>query len=206
MKTLTLLMALLIAVPAYAAEKSLVEFTGPGKFLVEVDAKGNILRAEKVTITKVGGGGPVVPDDPDPVLTERAKLVRDAAAKASADPNKDETAMKLSVLYSEIAKKVGQEIKGQETISFTIKMATDQVIGTNAATVAAWKPTRDAMTVQFTKLAQEGAKDADYAKWLNEVSTGVQASVSLNQAFDLAKILELIKLILELIKNLPSRP
>jgi hypothetical protein len=201
-----LVLLILFAPLAQGAEKSLVEFTGPGKYLVDVNAKGEVLTAFIVKVIKVGDGTVDPPDNPDPVLSERAVAIRDAAAKASADPAKDETAMKLSVLYSEIAKRVGTEIKGQETISFTIKMATDSVVGSKPETVAAWKPMRTAMEAQFVKLAQEGAKDADYAKWLNEVSAGVSASVSLNQAFDLAKILEIIKLILDLISKLPSRP
>jgi hypothetical protein len=211
MKTFALLLALLIAPLSLAAEKSLVDFTGqPGKYLVTVNANGT-MSVEKVTIIKVGG--PVVPpvdppiDPPvDPVLTPRATAIRDAAAKATADTTRDKTAMELSVLYGEIAKRIKSgEIKGQDAIAFIAKTAADTIINkTNAPT--AWKPARDALGAQWTKLAQEGGKDADYAKLLEEASAGLAASISLPQAFNLAEILELIKLILDLISKLPIRP
>ena len=207
MKTLALILALLVAPLSLAAEKSLVDFTGqPGKYLVTVDAAGK-LTIESVKIIKVGSSPAPVPDPdpaPTPVLTERATAVRDAAAKATADPNRDETATKLAVLYGEIAKRIrAGEVKGVDAISFVAKAGADAVIGTNAAT---WKPTKDVLGAQVVKLAQEGGKDGDYAKLLDEASAGLTASITLNQAFDLAKILELIKLILDLIAKLPSRP
>jgi hypothetical protein len=138
---------------------------------------------------------PPVPPD---TLSERATAIYREAAKV----NDQATAAKLGSLYSEIAKKVtAGEIKTQATIAAVVKGATDMLLGDKAA---AWKPTRDVFGAQWVKLAQEGGKDADFAELLNEASDGFRAAGPNAGAIDLNKILEIIRLIMELLKLIPQ--
>ena len=202
---LLLIFVLALSAPLAAAEKSLVDFNSqPGKYLVTIGPNGALVAVEKVTVVTVG---PVNPDNPDvpvipPVnnLSENAKAIRDAALKATTDPNKDQTAAELSVLYSEIAKKVRSgELKGQDAIAFVAKAGADAVIKTQSA---AWKPMRDEFGKQWVKAVQEGATDAQLAKLLDDASAGCMASAKAQGALNLAEILKLIQTILEIVKTL----
>lgn len=212
MKPFSLSLVLLFALVSNSllAQDKLVRFNTAGKYLVTIDAAGK-MTVEQVTIIEVGGDGPVIPPD-GPVtpttLSANAKAIKDEAIKAFADSNRDLTAAQLAVLYQEIAKRIlAGEIKGQDAIAFTAKAGADAVIKTNTA---AWKPMRDKFGELFVKLAQEGGKDADFAKLFNEVADGLNASVSKQMALGDGKLLELIKIILEIVKNLqanqPARP
>lgn len=181
----------------------LLDDAKPGSYLVTVDAAGKttVIRTK---VVRVGQAPNPDPDpDPDPVLTQRAKEIRDAALKATDDANRSRTAAELSVLYGEIARRVNAgEVKGDAMIAFIAKQAADVVIAKGGAP-AAWKPMRDAFGAQWIKLAQEGGKDADFAKLLQEASAGLSASTAgSNEALNFRQILEAIKVILDLLQKL----
>lgn len=176
---------------------------------VTPDANGNpVFTLDADSVITIVGNSPTPPQPPvpGPVLTARAIAVRDSSAKATTDPKRDATAGELGALYGEIAKKVrAKEIVGQSTIAAVVKGTTDMLLTPKGAAVeAAWKPTRDVIAAQWTKLAQEGGKDEDFVKLLEEAADGFNASVKLVQAIDIQVILKIIQMIMELLKLFPA--
>ena len=145
--------------------------------------------------------------NPDPALTQRAIAIRDAALKATGDPARADTAVKLSLLYTEVANKIDAgQVKGFDAIAFIAKAGADAMIGANTL---AWKPFRDTLNAQFTALVQEGGNDAAFSKLLREVSDGLGASIPNREyhAIDIRQMLTLIKAIIEIIlQMLPPQP
>lgn len=157
-----------------------------------------------VSTIVLGGSVPVPPPNPDPspVLTQRSAAIRDAALRATSDPNRADTAAKLSALYAELARRIrAGELKGAEQIAYVARGSVDIIIG-NA--VSAWQPFRDTLTSLFTAVWQEGRADSEYAKLFDEVSTGLAASVP-RGTFDDRKFLEAAKAAVEAADdNLPA--
>lgn len=151
----------------------------------------------------------VTPDDPTPqpdptpdVLSANSKAIRDAAQKATSDPNRETTALQLAELYRLIAGKVTDKaIVGQEMIAFAVKYGTDQLLtGKGSAVSGAWKPTRDVFSTQWADVLNKGGSDADYAKLLTDAAAGLQASApNAEPQIDMQMILAIIKLVMELI-------
>jgi hypothetical protein len=205
---LTLLLVVVSCLPAFSADDDgILIVSKSGYYVLEVGADGaptlKPITSRFKQVIVLDGPAPNPTPDPSPTLTERGKAVRDLAAKV-VDPKRAELATKLAILYGEIAKKVRSgEVKGQESIAFVVKSATDMVL--KDGTLAQWQATRDAIGGYWAKLAQEGAADVEFAKLLEESAAGLQASVPAEaaKALDLAKILELIKLILDLLSKLP---
>jgi hypothetical protein len=199
----TLLVWLLVATSVLLADPVVVllDDDEPGSWLVTVDGAGKTT-AIRTKVVHVSGDAPDPDPDPDPALTPRATAIRDAALKATDDKNRERTASELAVLYREVARRVEVgELKGQATIAFITGQAADVVIA-KGGTPAAWKPMRDVLNSQWTKLVQEGGKDADYAKLLRECGDGLFATTSKNARLDLRQILEAIRVILDLLMKL----
>lgn len=194
--------------PVVREEGKLCFFEGPaGRYaVIQILAGDGQPVVSTVILGSVTPPGPdPVPDPPSPVLTQRSIAVRDAANKATADANRADTATKLATLYGEVARKVrAGEIKGADSIAFVAKTGADMLISGNTAT---WQPFREVLSNQFAALLQEGGKDADYAKLLDEVSAGLMSSVPRDKfaALDLKQMLELIRMIIDMIlKMLPA--
>lgn len=141
------------------------------------------------------------PIKPDPTLTERGKLIRQAALAVN-EPKRDETATTLAATYREIANQItAGKIKGHANISFALKTAADLILIQQRAT-SEWQPVRAVLGSQVTTLVQDGAPDNAYAQLLGEVADALDSIVTKQQAINLEMILKLIELILELIARL----
>lgn len=203
MRPLSMLMSFLFLLPSIAtAQVVALDLNGkaPGTYYCEVKlAADGTVTAKTIPVITLDGQPTPPPDEPVK-LTVRATAIKTAALKATADPNRDKTAQELAALYDEIAKRVtAGEIKGPDTIAAVAKGAADMLLSQRNS-AAAWQPMRDTMTSQWTAAIQEGAKDADLAKLLEEVADGLNASVLNPQAIDLAMLLEILKIVLELLK------
>lgn len=157
---------------------------------------GKIVRVNELTLD------PSPTPDPVPsALTARAKAIKQAAEKVTADPSREETAGQLVTLYVEIAKKAkAGDIKTQEMIAFAVKYGTDSLLnGKGTKVKQAWQPVRDLFSDQWAAVLQEGGSDADYAKLLNEAADGLNASAPNKKAIDIAMIMAIIKMIMEII-------
>lgn len=140
-----------------------------------------------------------VPPGPTPpsVLTPRSLAIRDAALKATADPNRTKTAVNLATASSELAKRVGKDLSGYQVISMAELYLFDQL--TAGPTIAAWRPTRDLIVADLAKLAQEGASDAQFAGYLGEVSAGLAASAPNSREIDMELILKILQIFIQYI-------
>ncbi len=219
-----LCLALLLSVTSatLADHDAILVCTKAGCYELTLDATGlpKLTLAEHqyrqvIVMGEMPGPGPVPTPPPSPSLTTRGIAIRDAALKATADKSRDRTAMMLSVLYSEIAKRVRSgELKGADTIATISRTGADMVLAKSAAestpvqqqsvVQTAWSTLRDTLGSQWIAAVQEGATDASLAGLLDECSAGLSASVSRQSAegFDLQQLLSIIKLILDLITQL----
>lgn len=156
-----------------------------------------------IAYVQLGTDGPVPPPPPPPTLTVRAKAIHAAAIKATTDPKREESAGNLAAMCSAIAVKVrAGEIKTYTDIAGVTLGAWD--LACNQSSIAsAWAPTRKVIGDELTKLAQDGAADSEFAKYLEEVADGIKASTSRLQAIDLQKIMKWIQLIMEILKLIP---
>lgn len=147
---------------------------------------------------------PVPPVPPNPV-SGRVKKLYDAALLAVGDPARNQTALELSVLYRESAKKVRDgTISGMQNFTAFVKAATDMVLDSSAKSQA-WMPFKTALTDEIVKLAQEGANDEAYAKLLDDASVGCESSAPKDlRAIDIDRIIKIIQIILELLKLIPT--
>lgn len=210
------LLVLLLAVPAYAhADHDAVLVVGrDGYYLLATD---HTTTPPTTRLTPIGqviildGPGPGPTPTPGPILTERAKAVRDATARAVTDAKQAENATAVAMLYTEIAKQVrAGKLKGSDVIAFACKYGCDKVLeGQPATAQAAWLPMRNVLSGYWTSVTQEGGTDAAFAALLDEASAGITAAVPKSQAgaLDLQKIIQIIKVILDLILQLfPTSP
>lgn len=205
---------------ASTAQAQVLVISKSGYYLLETAADGTPKLTphagfKQVIILDQPGPAPGPGPTPPPVLNTRATALRDASLKATADRARDRTALMLSVLYAEIAKKARNgEVKGADNLAVLARTGADMVLAksaqesippqTQAAVEAAWKPMRDLLAAEWTALAQIAATDAGYAQLLEDAGAGLAASVPRAQAeaIDLQQLLAIIKLILDLITQL----
>jgi hypothetical protein len=202
------LLILLLSTATAFAQVAILDTTGtpPGRYYAQIDiaADGHVTAKLIPDVIRLDGK-PTPPPDPKPdVLTARATAIKAAALKVTGDANRDKTALELAALYEEIGKKVtAGEIKGPDTIAAVAKGAADILLSQGNRS-AAWQGVRDAISTQWSAVAQEGGKDADYAKLLGEISDGLTASVQQPQAIDIAMIMKIIQLIMGILKLIPQ--
>lgn len=139
---------------------------------------------------------------PTPGLSEFAKVIKISAEKATADPNRQETAAALAAAVIELKKLVdAKTITTYQQVSQATAFLWDNTV----KTAEPWKPTRTAVMDQLAKLAQEGAQAGGYAACLDDVADGLLASAPKAKAEAGGLLLKLllailIKTILPLIK------
>lgn len=201
-QTLAVLVALSVNSAAYSESKAVVVlYETDGTYVLTI--KNGVASVVPAQVVEVGKPpGPPNPP-PGPVeLTERAKTVQRLALIVS-DPDRAKNAQQLAALYDGLAKEVASgKITSPEALLFGVRTGADLLL-TSSVARSAWQPTRDAISTLWVAVAQEGGTVQDYAKLLTEVSDGLEASVPADvQAIDLAMILEIIKIILELIARL----
>lgn len=142
------------------------------------------------------------PTPPTPGLSEFAKVIKTSAEKATADPNRQETAAALAAAVIELKKLVdAKTITTYQQVSQATAFLWDNTV----KTAEPWKPTRTAVMDQLAKLAQEGAQAGGYAACLDDVADGLLASAPKAKAEAGGLLLKLllailIKTILPLIK------
>lgn len=202
MKRLLAIIALLMLTATAAAQAVVLDVSGaqPGKYYYQVNVQsGGVITVQPINqIIKLTD--PVPTPTPDQ-LTARSLRVRDASKAVTGDADREATAAILAAYYREIATKVkAGEIKGKEQIAFAIKTGCDMLLTSRKAS-APWDPVRSVAAEYWTALAQDGATDADYAKLLDEVAIGLDASHNGQPQIDMAMIIQIIKLVIELLEK-----
>lgn len=200
MKRLTA-MAIAWLLAASAAAQT-VTVTGVDVQIAGLKNGSYILTVDGATVTIRPTDQPPVPPRPD-VLSDRAKAVRDAALGISGDASRAESAATLAAVTRELAAQVrAGEIAGQEQVAVAVKYAFRLGLESPAAE-AAWLPVRDVIGQQHARLAQEAATDTQLADWLDEVSDGLDAAAGdRGEQIDIATILRIVRLILDLLEDL----
>lgn len=134
-----------------------------------------------------------------PVLTTRGTVIKDLASKATADKKREDTAILMGILYSEIGKKVRTGEVPLDKLAGILRDGTDRVLGLQGAPAEAWKATRDQIAFYLTQSLQEGPESC--GKLLEEVAAGLEASVTpqFQAAIDREKLKQLIIQIIILI-------
>ena len=207
MRRIALIVLLFWTGVAYADHDGILVIAKSGYYVLHQDATGVPVlmpaaqHFKQVIILDEPGPSPPTPGP----ISARAAAFRDAAAKATADVNRVQTSVMLAEFYKALAVKVRSgELKGRDVIAFAIQIGHQQFgVGSSPA----WKGLRDEFTLNFTKAAQEGYTDAQYAGLLDDAAAGVAASINRSemQALDLRQILALIQIIIDMIlKLLPA--
>lgn len=180
------------------ADEYLLIRKGTQSKLLRVD---DSLRVHELQVRVVDlDDGPQPPPTPVPdELSSRARQIKKVADAVVGDPKREETAGNLAALTREIAKIMGDKITGHSQLTVALTAGYSRVLGGAANQ---WAPFRETMSRQMTTLVQDGASDAQYAAYLDEVADGLEASAGDFAQIDIATILAIIKMILELIENL----
>ena len=181
-----------------------------GLYVLRIEG-GEVAGLAPLPIISPNGPAPQPNPNPNPNpqpsdLTDFAKEVRDAALLATTDPDREATAATLAAAFRELAKKVvSGDLTDREMIALATKITITQVLrGKSTAAQNAWGTARAAIGDQFDEIAQAGGSDGDYADCLNEAADGLQASApNAPLQIDIAMILMIIEMILEILKNLP---
>lgn len=185
-----------------------------GSYVLRID--GSTVSVTPLTLIDPGvpvPPRPPVPPDPQPPdppdLPQRAREIADAARIVQGDPARATTAAMLAAAYREIASQItAGRLSGTQTITLAARLAADTVLERQKA-AAAWQPVRDLQSDHVAALAQEGGSEGDYARLLGEWAAGLEASgpdadadADTDVGLDLRTIVELVRLILELIDRL----
>lgn len=189
-------LAVLVCSATYALAAKEVAIVPPGDgpvIIVTVDDEGGVTYRYVQRAKPVGPEPPPVPPEE---LTERGKEVRDAALEIDS-PSRAECAASLAEINREVIK---MNIEGQKLKAFAIKVGYDKFLEAKEQKEQ-WTAVRSVMSEHWNALVQEGGTDADFDKLLTEHAAGLDAAAGENVQIDLAMILMIIKLILELIDN-----
>jgi hypothetical protein len=199
-----LALALSLACPAFAWAEPFVLDLPPGthNLSITVAADGTVTARPLRTVTV--GGGPTNPPPVDPIPsgplgTQVQKLTR-AAVAAGGTP---ETAARLSALYSAVGDEVKSGgVKVADAGAF-LKAAADRVLETRPDK-AAWTPWRAGVSAELTAL-NDRDQLTTAAQWhaaLSEIGTATRSAIgaATAKAIDWATILEIIKIIIEVLK------
>jgi len=179
-----------------------------GRYIIEVtvDNAGNATVAPVTSDYHLGeapgpGPGPGPGD-----LTVRGLEIKREADIVQGDPNRAQTAAELAAIYRAIADKVTDgEISGQAHIALAVKYGGDFLLNPKPGNITEkWQQVRVTLNDQWIAVVQEGGQDADYAKLLYEASDGLDASSGLDTPqIDIAMIIKIIKMILEILALIP---
>jgi hypothetical protein len=186
MKFLTTLLLLLVVPLPLLAQHIDASGIADGSYPYVVTIKGGkfVSMVPETVITLSTQPVPTPGPDPvpDPVLTVKATVIRDLALKATADPKRAETAVMLSLMYTEISKMVGTGQIPLDKVGEALRLGTEQVLVAQASPADAWKATRDRISTYLIVSLQEGRDPT--ATLIKEVAAGLEASVPKFQAGD----------------------
>lgn len=170
---------------------------GDGDYLLRIS--GDTIAVSPVQVLTVVNPNPPTPPGPN-VLTDRAKAIKAAAELVQGDTERETTAKGIAALYRELARNVTSGKLAGENILTAVRMTTDMLLA-NRSVKQNWQPVRDVVSAEWTKVAQAGGRDADYAKLLVEAADGLDASSPSKEINPQlwAMILEIVKIILALL-------
>jgi len=144
--------------------------------------------------------------DPDPTipLSELAKVVFDAAGAVVGDEDRPGTAASLATLYNFLATQIETgNLSGVDNISKVAKLGADEILKPRKITDN-WTAFRSTLSNEIAKRlqSQELQTDKEWSEFFKQVQKGLNSSAGEGTAFNLAKMLELFKLLRQLIKTL----
>lgn len=209
-RLIVFLFAWLAMVSLVSAETIRLVISGGKYHLLEKGGDGapRLKVVDVQTINLDGGPAPApdpVPPQPGPELSNRAKSIRDVAAKIAKSDDRYETAMSLALLYEELGKKVTSGDLTGPSIALGAKHGADLVLA-RSSNAAAWQLVRDAISDHWAEVARTGGNDAEYANLLLDASVGIKATVQPQLSPDkLIKLIEFIRKIIEIIMGLFPR-
>lgn len=142
---------------------------------------------------------PNVAPHPSPELNQRSKTIASKAAAVAGDQHRAETASLLAELYRRIADQIDDgTLQTQQEMQTASAFGIDTLLSRRNV-AAAWKPVREQVSDYWVALVQEGKGAVDYSRLLRDVAVGLDASADNAQRLDIALILDIIKLMRELI-------
>lgn len=216
MKNFTIVLLLVCAavapVAAQSASSSQIVPVGlqaaDGVYVLTV-ADGQVVSVAPLPIISPDSPSPTPRPNPQPVptvLTPQQEAFKAAALKASTDPDRQATAQNLAAAFEVVAQKIDSgDLASRETIALAVKLTINGLLrGKTQPATEAWEPLREAIGNQFDALAQAGGSHVDYADCLTDVCIGLRASApNAPDQIDLATILLIVEMIIEILKNLP---
>lgn len=195
----------------------LLDNSKPGTYLVTVDAQG-VVKASPLKVIRVGKPSAPPVDPPPPTGETFDQAVTRFTKEALAAGGSKTTGAGLSSVYSLVSSSVGDGSIAPDKAFAAVKRASDSVINTQPDG-AKWKAFRDSVGAALTKLAADGklttkeqisAALQRIADAMNvatgftgnptEVATQDPDTAGILDGIDIAKLIELIKLIMELMK------
>jgi hypothetical protein len=218
-----LLICLFLAAPLIAVPPFVVEKAEPGKYLLTVEADGSV---SLVPIRSVSPGGTTPNPNPTPnptpgQPTEFSKAIQALTKSSLNSGGSPTTAAALSSVYSLVAEGIADQSIPEANAFLAVKLGTDTVLN-NVADKDKWAKWRTDVGLALETLRQQGVLKLPGA--FNEISDGIDSAIggSINPKYlvgltaaqqgalvnadklfeniDLAKLIELIKLIIELFK------
>jgi hypothetical protein len=194
----------------------LLDNSKPGTYLVTVDAQG-VVKASPLKIVRVGKPSSP-PVDPPPTDETFDQAVTRFTREALAAGGSKTTGAGLSSVYSLVSDGVSDGSIAPDKAFAAVKRASDSVINAQSDG-AKWKAFRDSVGAALTKLAADGKlttkeqisaalqRIADamnvatgFAGNPADVATQDPDTAGILDGIDIAKLIELIKLIMELMK------
>lgn len=214
-------LGILIALVGFATAEDvavLLDNSKPGTYLVTVDAAG-VVKAVPLKVVRVGKPSAPPPVDPppkDPTAFEEA--ITKLAQQAITSGGSKTTGAALASVYSLVSSGVSDGSIAQGKAFEAVKKASDTVISVQPDG-AKWATFRSEVGKALTALAADGslASKAQTVAALQSIANGLNKAVGVESTpaelvamdpatagvldgIDLAKLIELIKLVMELIK------
>lgn len=217
-----LAIACTIAAPAFAEEIVFDPGATPGTFYLKVVvAQDGSATVSPLKVVRLGSPSPTDPNQPNPgaptAFQKEIQRQTQAALDSGASKN---TGARVSAVYSLVSKSVADSSIPKEKALEAIKLGTDMALQ-GQPDAGKWAPWRASVGEALGVLQQDGSLStaAQYATALKEVERGMNAATGFPGAaiglaqtdpkaaegilggnFDLAKLIELIKMLLELFK------
>lgn len=215
---------LIVSLPLAAQAERIIVVDGDRVILVDTTAGTSTrIAADRVITT---GSGPVDPVDPVDPESETSKLAKKLADQVSDEANR----AKLSAVFEFLAASVTSELIKPTEASMVMRQTVAATLG-DAATREKWKPFSDGMEGEVARYIQNGAfrtKD-QVAGFFVDVRDGLDSAggeAALNRdkrkrrreivrdfvkrakedagpgGFDIARLLEILKLVLDFLKTI----
>lgn len=201
----------------------LIDNTKPGSYMITVSPEG-VVTANPIKAIRPGGTPPIVivpsPPDGTPASPLTLKIEEVTKTVLSQGGTKTTAAALSSAVYSLAADQLADgKLKPEDALTF-VKMATN-IIAQNVpdGQLSAWTTWRTAVGDMLTEVRGSGhlSTKEDYIKTFREIAAGLDrasgnklsshqvmmrspAALGILDGIDLAKLVELIKLVMELMK------